>query len=234
MSPARVDDLALKVEAMLFASGKPMSVHDIADALGASDPRPILQAVRGLVQAYEGRQTALEVRRVGEKFALKLREEFAPAAHGVTPVEMAPRTLRTLTLIAYHQPILQSRLARMLGDMAYEEVGRLRGLGLVRGDPRGATLELRTTRAFAEYFGIPSTKPEEIRQYLERKLGVTAQSLQAPIGAVEPPDPESVHAEEPPVPAADSPRPPEGAAREADSAGAERAASALGTTPASP
>lgn len=229
MSPARVDDLALKVEALLFASGKPMSIHDLAEALGAADPRSVLGAVRSLVQAYSGRQTALEVRRVGEKYSLKLREQYGPAAHGVTPVEMAPRTLRTLTLIAYHQPILQSRLARMLGDMAYEEVGRLRGLGLIRGDPRGATLELRTTRAFAEYFGIPSTRPEEIRLYLERKLGVTAQSLQAPLGAVEPPDPESVHAEPPPPPSADSPHPPDGASAEPEGTDA-----ALGEPPATP
>jgi hypothetical protein len=93
---------------------------------------------------------------------------------------MAPRTLKALTLIAYHQPILQSLLAKMLGEAAYEEVERLRGLGLVRTEPKGSTLELWTTKAFAEYFGIASTKPEEIRAFLETKLGVNAATLAAP------------------------------------------------------
>jgi hypothetical protein len=96
---------------------------------------------------------------------------------------MAPRTLRALTLIAYHQPILQSHIVRMIGDVAYEEVQRLRGIGLVHTEPKGSTLELTTTRRFAEYFGIASTRPEEIRRFLEQKLGV-APSVPASEGSV--------------------------------------------------
>jgi hypothetical protein len=98
----------------------------------------------------------------------------------VMPTELAARTLKALTLIAYHQPILQSKLVRMFGEPAYEEVGRLRGLGLIHASTKGSTLELTTTRQFAEYFGIASGKPEEIRLYLERKLGVSSASPAPP------------------------------------------------------
>lgn len=171
--PAKVDDLVLRVEALLFAAGKPLSVKELTEAAEAPDFRMVQRAIRKLQRAYEGRQTALEVRRVGDRFALQLRESFVPTAHSVAPVEMAPRTLKALTLIAYHQPILQSALARMIGEAAYEEVGRLRSLGLIHAEPRGATLELKTTRTFAEYFGITSSRPDDIRQFLEKKLGVT-------------------------------------------------------------
>ena len=182
--PSKLDDLVLEVEAVLFASGKPLSAREIATALGADDPRPVQRALRTLEETYEHRQSALEVRRVGDRYALQLQERFVPSVHSVTPVEMAPRTLRALTLIAYHQPILQSMLVRMIGEVAYEEVQHLRGLGLVRTEPKGATLELSTTRRFAEYFGIPSGKPEEIRKLLERKLGVTAPPAPAASGTV--------------------------------------------------
>lgn len=170
--PPKVDELALQVEAVLFASGKPLSVREIADALGLSDSRPVQAALKALQQTYENRQTALELRRVGDRYALQLVERFVTTVQSVTPVEMAPRTLKTLTLIAYHQPILQSMLVRMIGDSAYEEVQRLRGMSLVHTEVKGSTLELTTTRRFAEYFGIASTKPEEIRRFLEEKLGV--------------------------------------------------------------
>jgi segregation and condensation protein B len=170
--PSRVDDLVLRVEAILFAAGKPMSVHDLTEALGAPDHRPVQTALKALQKAYANRQTAIELRRVGERYGLQLREAFAPAARPVTPVDMAPRTLKALTLIAYHQPILQSRLVRMLGETAYEEVQRLRDANLVRGEPKGSTLELTTTRQFAEQFGLVSTKPEEIRKFLEGKLHI--------------------------------------------------------------
>ncbi|HEV2231164.1 MAG TPA: SMC-Scp complex subunit ScpB [Thermoplasmata archaeon] len=196
--PSRVDQLVLRVEAVLFAAGKPLSVRELGETLGASDHRPVQRALRTLARTYEQRQTALEVRRVGDRYALQLRETFVATAHSVTPIDMAPKTIKTLTLIAYHQPIVQSRLVRMVGESAYEEVQRLRDAGLVHAEPKGATLELTTTRHFAEQFGIASTKPEEIRRFLEQKLGVPGPATPPTIGSPEPgaPGPESA----PPVP----------------------------------
>jgi segregation and condensation protein B len=184
--PSRVDDLVLRVEAVLFASGKPLSVRELTDVLGTSDHRPVQAAVKRLAKTYTARQTALEVQRVGDRYALQLRAEFLPSAHSVTPVDLPPRTLRTLTLIAYHQPMLQSLLARMMGEVAYEEVGKLRGVGLIHAEPKGATLLLRTTKLFAEYFGIAATRPEEIRRFLEEKLGVDPATLPAVVAPSEP------------------------------------------------
>ncbi len=187
--PSKLDDLVLRVEAVLFASGRPLSVREITTALELDDFRPVQKAVRTLQQTYENRQSALEVRRVGDRYALQLEEKFVATVHSVTPVEMAPRTLKALTLVAYHQPILQSVLVRMIGDVAYEEVQHLRGLGLVHTEPSGSTLELTTTKRFAEYFGIASTRPEEIRRFLEQKLGVppAATPPPPPVGDPEPP-----------------------------------------------
>jgi segregation and condensation protein B len=190
--PSKLDDLVFQVEAVLFAAGKPLSVKELTTALGLEDYRPVQRAVRTLEQTYEHRQSALEVRRVGDRYALQLKESFVATVHSVTPVEMAPRTVKALTLIAYHQPILQSMLVRMLGDIAYEEVQHLRSLGLVSTEPKGSTLELTTTRRFAEYFGIASTRPEEIRKFLEQKLGVpppAVASAPSPTDALETPIP---------------------------------------------
>jgi segregation and condensation protein B len=206
--PSKVDDLVLRLEALLFASGKPLSTKELTEALDAPDFRPVQRALRQLIRTYDGRQTALEVRHVGDRFALQLREKYVPAAHGVTPVEMPPRTLKALTLIAYHQPILQSLLVRMLGEAAYEKVSRLRGLNLIHADPKGSTLELRTTKVFAEYFGIASTKPEEIRSFLEKKLGVTPSQMAVP----------PVATLEAPTPPPELPTPPPGATDEAPAA----------------
>lgn len=200
--PSKLDDLVFQVEAVLFASGKPLSVKELAEAVGLEDFRPVQRAVRTLEQTYGNRQSALEVRRVGDRYALQLQEKYVATVHAVTPVEMAPRTLRALTLVAYHQPILQSHLVRMLGDVVYEEVQRLRGIGLVRTEPKGSTLELTTTRRFAEYFGIASSRPEEIRRFLEQKLGVTPPTseppnITVPEGVSSPPPPSDVPLEPP-------------------------------------
>ena len=201
MSGRRTDELVAEIEAVLFAAGKPLSAREIAVALGAEDAHPVQRAVRSLEESYQGRPGPLEVRRVGDRYALQLQEKYVPTVHAVTPVEMSPRTLRALTLVAYHQPILQSHLVRMIGDVAYEEVQRLRGIGLVHTEPKGSTLELTTTRRFAEYFGIASTRPEEIRRFLEQKLGVSPSSVPAaptsPDGAPGPAETPSVPPEVP-------------------------------------
>jgi segregation and condensation protein B len=203
--PSKLDDLVFQVEAVLFAAGKPLSAKEISGALALDDARVVQKAVRTLEQTYGNRQSALEVRRVGDRYALQLQEKFVPTVHSVTPVEMAPRTLKALTLVAYHQPLLQSVLVRMIGDSAYEEVQHLRGLGLVSTDAKGSTLELTTTKRFAEYFGSASTRPEEIRRFLEQKLGVppppppdaaappTGATLELPEGAEAPDTSEPFH-----------------------------------------
>ncbi len=199
--PSKLDELVFQAEAVLFAAGKPLGVKELTEALGLTDFRPVQRAVRTLEQTYAHRQSSLEVRRVGERYALQLKESYVPTVHAVTPVEMAPRTVKALTLIAYHQPILQSHLVRMIGDIAYEEVQHLRGLGLVRTEPKGSTLELTTTRRFAEYFGLGSTRPEEIRKFLEGRLGVAAPPPPGALSEAPAPDPA---AEPAPAPSGES------------------------------
>jgi chromosome segregation and condensation protein ScpB len=41
---------------------------------------------------------------------------------------------------------------------------------LIHAKKHGSTEMLTTTNRFPEYFGIDSTKPEEIREYLARKM----------------------------------------------------------------
>jgi segregation and condensation protein B len=188
--------LSRRIEALLFASGKPLSAREIAEALGRLDARQVPGIVRELTKEYEARPTALEVRKVGDRYALQLREEYVPSARAVMPTDMPARTLKALTLIAYHQPMRQSLLVRMMGEGAYEHVHQLRSMGLVRAEPQGATLELTTTRGFAEHFGVSSTRPEEVRKFLEAKLGIAPsdstlpESGPLPAADAEPRDPQ--------------------------------------------
>ena len=174
--PARTDALELKLEAILFAGGAPLSVKELTEKAGAADFRAVQRALRHLARAYANRQTSLEIRRVGDRYALQVREEFLPSVHSVQPIEIPPRTLKSLTLIAYHQPMLQSVLVKMVGEYAYQEVQELQSFGLIRAEAKGSTLELTTTARFAEYFGIGSSRPEQIREFLAKKLGLPAVS----------------------------------------------------------
>jgi segregation and condensation protein B len=166
------EDLLPRLEALLFAAGKPLTVGELTDRLGLPDHRPVQRAIRQLTRNYASRKTALEVRRAGDGYSIQVRAEYLPVAHQVAPTELPLRTLRVLALIAYHQPIRQSLLVKMVGEAAYEEVQHLREADFVRAAPRAGTLVLTTSSHFAEHFGLETSDKARIKELLERKLGI--------------------------------------------------------------
>lgn len=167
-------ELMLRVESLLFGAARPLSVHDLLQSLGGDvDHVAVQRALRKLSRTYQNRNTSLEVRKAGDAWAIQVRREYLEVAHKMTPTEIPVRTLRVLALIAYHQPIRQSLLVRMVGEVGYEEVKALKELGFVHAVARASTLELSTTSRFAEYFGLESTDHGKIREFLEKRLGMT-------------------------------------------------------------
>ena len=164
-------DSRLLVEGLLFSTGKPLRVVDIEEATSL-DRRRVLSTLRRLASDYRRRNTALEVVKVGSRWTMQVRSEFTQHARAVAAPEVSPRLLRTLALIAYHQPVLQSELQEMLGPKVYDHVRELVGLGLVNAARKGSTKQLTTTQRFPEYFGIASAKRDDIKRFLAERVGI--------------------------------------------------------------
>jgi len=160
------------VESVLFSAGKPLSVEEIQSATGLT-PKHVLEAIEHLEQSYNvdrKQETSIEVIKAGNKYAMQVKKSYADQSVMVARPEITSDLLKTLALIAFHQPVKQSNLRHMIGERIYGDVDQLVGLHLVHSAPHGATEMLTTTRLFPEYFGIDSTKPEEIREFLAKKV----------------------------------------------------------------
>lgn len=155
------------MEAVLFAASQPLRAADIADICGIS-PESVRKEIRRLDKEYEERGTAFEIAKIGQRYSLQLRKEYNQYALPFADLEMSPEVLKTASIIAYNQPILQSDLVKMLGSGVYERVKALRQMGLVTGKHVGQSLLLSTTREFSEKFGL-GTKKEEIKEWMESK-----------------------------------------------------------------
>ncbi|NLX47297.1 MAG: SMC-Scp complex subunit ScpB [Euryarchaeota archaeon] len=155
------------VEAVLFAASQPLRAADIADICGVS-PDAVRKEIRLLDKEYEERGTAYEIAKIGQRYSLQLRQEYNQYALPFADMEMSPEVLKTASIIAYNQPIMQSDLAKLLGSGVYERVRTLRQMGLVTGKHVGQSLLLSTTREFSEKFGL-GTKKEEIKEWMESK-----------------------------------------------------------------
>ncbi|DAC72894.1 MAG TPA: hypothetical protein DSN98_02725 [Thermoplasmata archaeon] len=160
------------VESLIFSAGKPLSVEEIQETTGLP-PKHVTEAIEHLMQSYNidrKDQTSLEVVKAGNKFTMQVKKTFTDQSMMVAKPEIGTDLLKTLALIAFHQPVKQSNLRHMIGERIYADVDQLMSLHLIHSAPHGSTELLTTTRLFPEYFGIDSTRPEEIREFLAKKV----------------------------------------------------------------
>ena len=207
-------DDRLLVEGLLFSSGKPMRIVDIEEATTLSRGA-VRSSLRRLASDYRRRRTALEVVKVGDRWTMQVNTEYTKPVRAVATAEVPSNLLRTLALIAYHQPVRQSDLQEMLGPRVYDHVRELVGLGLVTAAHKGSTKELTTTRKFPEYFGIASAKKEDIKRFLAERVGIKppepapVEDGPSPEGDVDGGD-DSDRPEDDTAPVDPTPNPPEG------------------------
>jgi segregation and condensation protein B len=160
------------VESVLFSAGKPVSVEEIQTSTGLA-PKQVQDSLEQLIQSYDldrKNDTSIEIIKAGNKYTMQVKKSFTDQSMMLGRPEIKNDLLKTLALIAFHQPVKQSNLRHMIGERIYHDVDELIGMHLIHTEPHGATEVLTTTRLFPEYFGIDSTKPEEIREFLAKKV----------------------------------------------------------------
>ncbi|MEM4258171.1 MAG: SMC-Scp complex subunit ScpB [Candidatus Thermoplasmatota archaeon] len=160
------------VESVLFSAGKPLSIEEIKTTTGLTQ-KQVVDSLESLITVYNIQrkdETSIEIVKAGNKYAMQVKKKFVDQSMMVAKPEIKTDLLKTLALIAFHQPVLQSNLRHMVGEKIYEHVDELISLRLVNSKPHGSTELLTTSKLFPEYFGIDSTKPEEIREFLAKKV----------------------------------------------------------------
>jgi segregation and condensation protein B len=157
-----------QIEAVLFVSGQPVSAEEIAVKL--SIPKKTCEELLDkLALQYIERSSALEIAKIGDKYILQLKPEYTSSVKSFASGGLIREAvMRTLTVIAAKQPILQSDLAK-IRSAAGEHLKELTEMGLVKASPKGRSKELVTTDKFADMFGFSrdvSKMKEQIKLYL--------------------------------------------------------------------
>jgi segregation and condensation protein B len=160
------------VESVLFSASKPVSINEIKEATSLT-PNKIKKTLDELIDDYNVKrkdETSMEIIKAGDKFTMQVKKKYVDQSVMIAKPEIESNLLKTLTLIAFHQPLKQSNLRRMIGTKAYEHVDELASMKLIHTKKHGSTEMLTTTKLFPEYFGIDTTNPEEIRDFLIKKV----------------------------------------------------------------
>lgn len=153
------------LEATMFSAGKSMSPAELSEALGY-DEEEILESLGNLQSTIKRRKGgSLQIVEIGGKWAMEVKPAIADHLPKDTKSDLPPKLLKAASLIAYHQPMPQSRLVELLGPKAYEHIRELAQSGLINRRRDGNTRRLTTTRRFSELFGCPHTDRKKVRQW---------------------------------------------------------------------
>jgi segregation and condensation protein B len=174
------------VEALLYLSSDPVSVDELAEAMGESEPA-VSAALRELAAAYAPGERGLLLHEVAGGFSLASDPVGEAAARELLGrprhAPLTPAQLETLAIVAYLQPVSRPEIARIRGVTADSPVATLLDRGIIEESGRsefGAVL-YRTTTLFLKLFDLASIEalpdvsqwdptPEEQSELRERLL----------------------------------------------------------------
>ena len=144
------------LEAALYVAGRPLDLNELCSVLGTRSKKKVTKLAGVLVQEYAARNTALEILELkDERFVLQVKADFTPLVKRlVNRPLLSSGPLKTLSYIAYRQPVSQKRVVDVRGQHAYGHIKLLRDMGLVAAERSGRSMALRTTDYFADYFGL--------------------------------------------------------------------------------
>jgi segregation and condensation protein B len=144
------------LEAALYVAGRPLNLNELCSVLSTRSKKKTEKYVKALMQDYAARNTALEILALkDERYVLQLKADFTPLVRKlVNRPLLSAGPLKTLSYIAYRQPVSQKRVIQVRGQHAYGHVKQLRDMGLVGAERAGRSMTLRTTDYFADYFGL--------------------------------------------------------------------------------
>jgi segregation and condensation protein B len=153
----------MRVEALIFASQKPVPRAALASLIGAG---VVVDTVIEAIQ-IELRTRPYELVQVAGGWQHRTRERYGPMlrsalASPAGPVaELTRRELELLAVVAFRQPVTRRQCEEILGRaVSGDDIGRLRALGLIAPGHRkpgpGAPYTLVTTDRFLEQFQLGS------------------------------------------------------------------------------
>ena len=154
-------ELVKAFEAVLFASGEPMSIDRLANVFEIT-PEKVVQTAETLSKKYEENDSGIKILRLENTYQLATKNEFAE--YNKTAFDMRRRTplsnaaLEVLAVVAYNQPVTKSFIEQVRGVDCSGVVTTLVEKGLIEERGRlelpGKPLLYGTTKNFLRCFEL--------------------------------------------------------------------------------
>ena len=179
-SPVFMSPLSRVLEALLFASDKPLSAAECVKhlkgavegapddaevaALAKTKPDEVASVLRALGAEYEEQERGFRVVESGGGWKVMSAPDAAPWVRQLfpenRPARLSPSALETLAIVAYRQPLTRADIEAVRGVNVDGVMQTLLERGVIRisgrADVPGRPLLYGTTEFFLEHFGLRS------------------------------------------------------------------------------
>jgi len=158
----KMEDIKNKIEAVLFSSGKKMSVDELSRFCRTSTD-DIVKQLQELKHDYDSKNSSLFLSDEGDGWKLTVREQYNSIVRRiVAETELTRTVMETLAVIAWKAPVLQSDIIKVRTNKAYDHLSELETSGFISRERYGRTKMLKLTERFFNYFDVKSS--DEVKE----------------------------------------------------------------------
>lgn len=161
------EELVGLVEALLFASGREVSLNTLSDILDV-DKKEIKNALEVLKQNLIDRKSGIQLIQMNESYQLATLEKYysyiCKLLDNRPKPNLSPAALEVLSIIAYNQNSTRAEIEKIRGVSSDSALNKLLEYNLVeeagKSDLPGRPMMYKTTNEFLKTFGY--TKLEDL------------------------------------------------------------------------
>jgi len=158
------NNLKSAVEALIFASERPVTLEQLKKVLGNPEPGQLRKVVDELKGEYEAENRGFRIAEIAGGFQMITASGFAPFLKKLykdrSVDKLSKPALESLAIIAYKQPLTKSEIESLRNVNVDGVMKSLLEKNLIRISGRkkipGRPFVFGTTRQFLEHFGLKS------------------------------------------------------------------------------
>jgi len=165
------DEATAKIESALYSAGRPLSIEDLIRASGTESRPKTLALLDSIMKKTKNAFKSIEIVILPDgNYVFQLKPEYSSSVrkYASKPI-LSKATQKTLSYIAFEQPVSSKQLVEIRGSGVYVHLKELRQLDFIENQNIGRMKIYSTTEKFQKYFGI-SGDVNILKQRLFKKI----------------------------------------------------------------
>jgi len=156
MTKLPADEIIARIEAALYSAGRPLTIDEIVKASGIDSRERIKRLLSELINKTKIAFKALEIAKLEDgTYVFQLKPSYAPIIKKFSnKPQISNSVMKTLSYVAYEQPVTSKRLVEIRGSKVYMHLKELQDLEFISHKSSGRVKVYNTTPKFKNYFGI--------------------------------------------------------------------------------